>query len=101
MLKRLSIGKKLALISLTLSVVLVALSTYMLFELKDTMIEGRRVKLSSLVESAVNVVNHYSQLEADGALTPEQARAAALAAIAGMTFDGKNYFVAREVSVNR
>jgi len=91
-LKRLTIGKKLALIALSLSVVLVALSTYMLFQLKDSMIEGRKVKLSSLVESAVNVVNHYSQLEADGTLSPEAARSAALAAVAGMTFDGKNYF---------
>jgi methyl-accepting chemotaxis protein len=91
-LNRLSIGKKLALISITLSLVLVALSAFMLVEVKNTMIEGRKVKLRALVESAVNVVNHYSQMEADGTLTPEQAHQAAVTAIAGMNFDGENYF---------
>src|SRR3546814_10192275 len=62
-LKRLSIGKKLAVISITLTAVLVALSTYMLYELKDTMIEGRKLKLRGLVESAVNVVNLYRSEE--------------------------------------
>ncbi|HEY9550057.1 MAG TPA: methyl-accepting chemotaxis protein [Kiloniellaceae bacterium] len=92
MLKRLSIGKKLALISLTLSVVLVALSTYMLFELKETMIEGRKIKLRALVESAVNMVNLYSKMEADGLLSPEEARRQAANTLYGMNFDGKNYF---------
>ncbi|MGD1876070.1 MAG: methyl-accepting chemotaxis protein [Kiloniellaceae bacterium] len=92
MLQRLSIGKKLALITIALSVVLVALSTFMLFELKETMIDGRKVKLRSLVESATNVINHYSQMEEDGVLSPEEARKAAITALAGMNFDGKNYF---------
>ena len=91
-LNRLSIGKKLALISITLSLVLVALSAFMLFEVKSTMIEGRKVKLRGLVESAVNVVNYYSQVEADGVLSAEEARARAVATINGMAFDGKNYF---------
>ena len=92
MLQRLSIGKKLALITIVLSVVLVALSTFMLFELKGTMIEGRKVKLRALVESATNVINQYSQMEADGVVSPEEARKAAVTALAGMNFDGKNYF---------
>src|SRR3546814_7265690 len=91
-LKRLSIGKKLAVISITLTAVLVALSTYMLYELKDTMIEGRKLKLRGLVESAVNVVNLYSKMEADGTLTPEEARRQAKNTLYGMNFDGKNYF---------
>src|SRR3546814_2230767 len=91
-LKRLSIGKKLAVISITLTAVLVALSTYMLYELKDTMIEGRKLKLRGLVESALNVVNLYSKMEADGTLTPEEARRQAQNTLYGMNFDGKNYF---------
>src|SRR3546814_10087802 len=91
-LKRLSIGKKLAVISITLTAVLVALSTYMLYELKDTMIEGRKLKLRGLVESAVNVVNLYSKMEAAGTLTQEEARRQAKNTLYGMNFDGKNYF---------
>src|SRR3546814_6094986 len=83
-LKRLSIGKKLAVISITLTAVLVALSTYMLYELKDTMIEGRKLKLRGLVESAVNVVNLYSKMEAEGTLTPEEARRQAKNTLYGM-----------------
>lgn len=92
MLKRLSIGKKLALIAVALSTVLVALSTYMLFELKDTMIEGRKEKLRGLIESAVNVVNRFSQMEADGTLGVEEAQEQAKQALYSMNFDGKNYF---------
>ena len=92
MLKRLSIGKKLALISITLSVVLVGLVGVMLTELRQTMIEDRKVKLRSLVELAVNVINRYSQLEAAGKLSPEQARKDAVNALASFHFDGKNYF---------
>jgi hypothetical protein len=69
--KKLSIGKKLALISVALSVVTVGLSAFMLFELRDTMIDGRKVKLRALVESAVNVVDHFSQMEASGPRVPQ------------------------------
>src|SRR3546814_19151677 len=64
----------------------------MLYELKDTMIEGRKLKLRGLVESAVNVVNLYSKMEADGTLTPEEARRQAKNTLYGMKFDGKNYY---------
>ena len=92
MLKRLTIGMKLALISVTLSAVLVGLTAYMLSELRSTMIAERKVKLRSLVEMAVNVVNRYSQMEADGKMSPEQARKEAITALSGMNFDSGNYF---------
>src|SRR3546814_16436605 len=53
---------------------------------------GRKLKLRGLVESAVNVVNLYSKMEADGTLTPEEARRQAKNTLYGMNFDGKNYF---------
>jgi methyl-accepting chemotaxis protein len=92
MIKRLSIGMKLALITVTLSTVLVLLTAYMLSELRSTMIEERKVKLRALVEMAVNVVNRYSQLETDGKLSGEQARKEAINALSGLNFDGGNYF---------
>ena len=92
MLKHLSISKKLALIAVVLSAVLVALSTVMLFELKSTMIDGRQVKLRSLVETAISVVDRYSQMAADGTMTEEDAKKAAIETLGGLNFDGKNYF---------
>src|SRR3546814_13684517 len=64
----------------------------MLFELKETMIEGRKIKLRALVESAVNMVNLYSKMEADGLLSPEEARRQAKDTLYGLNFEGKNYF---------
>jgi len=92
MIKRLSIGKKLALMTVVLSVVFVAIATFMLVDLRSTMIEDRKVKLRSLIEMALNTINHYSQLEADGKLSPEQARKDAVSTLAALNFDGKNYF---------
>jgi len=92
MLARLTISQKLALISVTLSALLIALAVSMLFELKDTMIDGRKVKLRGLVESAVNVVNTYAKMEQDGVLSREEAQKRAIDAVYGMNFDGKNYF---------
>jgi methyl-accepting chemotaxis protein len=92
MLKRLSIGGKLALIICVISAVAVGITAVLLFELKGTMLEGRKLKLRALVESAVNIIDSYSQQAEDGTLNEEDAKQQALAAIAAMNFDGKNYF---------
>jgi len=92
MLKRFSIGKKLALISITMSAVLVGLVAYMLFQLHSTMMEDRKVKLRSLVELALNEVNRYAQMAADGKMSVEDAKKQAANAVANLNFDGKNYY---------
>ena len=92
MLRRLSIGKKLALISIALSVVLVGLVGIMLTELRQTMVEDRKVKLRSLVGLALNEINRYSKLAADGKMSLDEARKQAAHAVASLNFDGKNYF---------
>jgi len=92
MLKRLSIGKKLALITIAMSAVLAGLTSYMLIQLHDTMMEDRKVKLRSLVELVVNEINRYSQMAADGKLSVEDAKKQAAQSVAGLNFDGKNYY---------
>jgi methyl-accepting chemotaxis protein len=92
MLKRFSIGKKLALISITMSLVLVGLVAYMLMQLHSTMMEDRKVKLRSIVELALNEVNRFSKLAADGKMSLEDAKKQAANAVANLNFDGKNYF---------
>jgi len=65
----------------------------MLLDMRSGMIEDRRAKLRALVEAAVNTVNRYGDLAAAGKMPAEEAQKTALAVLAGMNFDGKNYFL--------
>jgi methyl-accepting chemotaxis protein len=92
MLHKLTIGKKLFLIVMVFSTVLMGISAYMLMDMRSGMFEDRKAKLRALVETAVNTVNRYGDLAASGKMPVEDAQKAALAVLAGMNFDGKNYF---------
>jgi len=93
MLQKFTIGKKLLLITAVFSTVLAGMTTFMLLDMRSGMIEDRRAKLRALVEAAVNTVNRYGDLAAAGKIPAEEAQKAALAVLAGMNFDGKNYFL--------
>jgi methyl-accepting chemotaxis protein len=93
MLHKLTIGKKLFLIVAVFSTVLVGMTTFMLLDMRSGMIEDRRAKLRALVEAAVNTVNRHGDLAAAGKMPVEEAQKTALAVLAGMNFDGKNYFL--------
>jgi methyl-accepting chemotaxis protein len=93
MLQKFTIGKKLLLITAVFSTVLVGMTTFMLLDMRSGMIEDRRAKLRALVEAAVNTVNRYGDLAAAGKMPVEEAQKTALTVLAGMNFDGKNYFL--------
>jgi methyl-accepting chemotaxis protein len=93
MLQKFTIGKKLLLITAVFSTVLAGMTTFMLLDMRSGMIEDRRAKLRALVEAAVNTVNRYGDLAAAGKMPAEEAQKTALAVLAGMNFDGKNYFL--------
>jgi methyl-accepting chemotaxis protein len=93
MLQKLSIGQKLLLIVALFSTVLVAMTSFMLFDMRNGMLEDRRAKLRALVEAAVNTVNRYGDLAASGKMPVEDAQKAAVASLLAMNFDGKNYFI--------
>ena len=93
MLQKFTIGRKLLLITAVFSTVLVGMTTFMLLDMRSGMIEDRRAKLRALVEAAVNTVNRYGDLAAAGKMPAEEAQKTALAVLAGMNFDGKNYFL--------
>jgi methyl-accepting chemotaxis protein len=93
MLQKLSIGQKLLLIVALFSTVLVGMTSFMLFDMRNGMLEDRRAKLRALVEAAVNTVNRYGDLAASGKMPVEDAQKAAIAALLAMNFDGKNYFL--------
>src|SRR5690348_18345742 len=96
MLQKLSIGQKLLLIVAVFSTVLVGMTSFMLFDMKNGMYEDRKGKLRALVEAAVNTVNRYGDLAAAGKMPEEDAQKTALAVLAGMNFNGKNYFFRSE-----
>ncbi|MGY3618382.1 methyl-accepting chemotaxis protein [Bradyrhizobium sp. USDA 10063] len=92
MLQKLTVGKKLLLIVLIFTTVLVCATSYMLLDMRSGMFEDRKAKLRALVETAVNTVNRYGDLAAAGKIPLEEAQKTALTVLAGMNFDGKNYF---------
>ena len=92
MLNKLTIGKKLLLIVAVFSTVLLGMMTYLLMDMRSGMYEDRKGKLRALVEAAVNTVNRYGDLAAAGKMPEEEAQKTALAVLAGMNFNGKNYF---------
>jgi methyl-accepting chemotaxis protein len=93
MLRRLSLSQKLLLITAVFSTVLIGTTSFMLFDMRAGMIEDRKAKLRALVETAVNTVNRYGDLAAAGKMPVDEAQKVALATLAGMNFDGKNYFI--------
>src|SRR5690349_16576285 len=98
MLRKLTIGKKLFLIVAVFSTVLVGMTTFMLLDMRSGMIEDRKAKLRSLVEAAINSINRYGDLAASGKMPVDDAQKAAIAVLAAMNFDGKNYFIVFERS---
>ena len=62
MLRRLSIGRKLFLIPLTFSIILLGVTAYMLYDMRAGMIEDRKAKLRALIETALSTINRYGDL---------------------------------------
>ena len=98
MLNRLTIGKKLLLIVAVFSTVVVGMTTYLLMDMRSGMYEDRKGKLRALVEASVNTVNRYGDLAAAGKMPVEEAQKTALATLAGMNYEGQNYFFVFERS---
>lgn len=92
MLRKFTLGRKLLLITTVFSTVLVGMTSYMLLDMRSGMYEDRKAKLRSLVETALTTVNRYGDLAAQGKMPLEEAQKTALAVLAGMNFDDKNYF---------
>jgi len=63
-----------------------------LFELKHILVEQKQNELRQLVEGAFAVAGSYYQRAQAGEITQEAAQTGALAAIAGMRYNGSDYF---------
>ena len=92
MLKRLTIARKLSLIPLAFSLILLGVTVYILYDMRSGMIEDRKSKLRALIETALSTVNRYGDMAAAGTMSVEDAQRQALDALLNTNFDGKNYF---------
>ncbi|HVI50286.1 MAG TPA: cache domain-containing protein [Candidatus Sulfotelmatobacter sp.] len=63
-----------------------------LWLLRASIVEDRQASTRSVVENALSVMGHYQKLAAQGALSQDEARTQALAAIADMRYGNNEYF---------
>ena len=87
-----SISRKLNLLIVIAVLGCLLLESFSLYGLKKELLEDRKVQLSTLVDSAHSLVDHYSELEASGSLSRAAAQEQALTAISAMRYDQSNYF---------
>jgi methyl-accepting chemotaxis protein len=92
MLKNVRLSTKMVLLPLAVALALAMVFAWVALHVHEEMLQARRLAVRNLVESAAGLVEHYRQQAGDGALTQDQARAAAKQAVAGMRFGGDNYF---------
>jgi len=91
-LSRLSIGRKLALITGASFLILMATGVTNLFHDRELMLDGRYASTRQLVESAHSVITHYHGLSEKGVLEERAAQQQALAVLRGMRYSGREYF---------
>ncbi|MEH6626039.1 MAG: methyl-accepting chemotaxis protein [Motiliproteus sp.] len=60
--------------------------------LKATQLKEKQTKTRHLVESAHSLISHYYALSKNGELSEDDAKTAAMAAVKGLRYDGKDYF---------
>lgn len=77
---------------------LLALSVTALFLEKSSMLDDRKTKTRHLVEAAHTILVHYQAQEKAGALSTEQAQAAAMQAVQAMRYEQKEYFWLNDLS---
>jgi len=79
------------LVGLTL-VGLLVLCLTALFQLKTSMLEDRKDKLKSQVETTAGILTHFHKLSQEGKLSEDEAKSAAKETLRGLRYSGKEYF---------
>ena len=91
-LRRFKIQSRLNLQLLILVIGLSVLIGATLSRLHSSLLELKTQNTRLLVDVAISTLDHYYQQQKSGALSQEQAQTQAKAAIAGLRYDGNNYF---------
>ncbi len=92
MLKRFNLSTRIIMLGLFVSVLYIALLAWMFPKFKTQMYQGKYEKTQHLVEAAHTVIEHYVQLAQSGAMTKEEAQAAAMNVVREMRYQGDQYF---------
>ena len=77
---------------------LLTLSVTAMFLEKSSMLDDRKTKTRHLVEAAHTILVHFQAQEKAGALSTEQAQAAAMQAVQAMRYEQKEYFWLNDLS---
>jgi methyl-accepting chemotaxis protein len=91
-LDKLKIGSRLMLIVVGTVISILALGSYSLLEIRQNLMEDRKVKTQHVVDVVETLVAYFHSMEAAGDLTRDQAQAAALSAVEKVRYDEKEYF---------
>lgn len=96
--KNWKLSRKLAVL-VVLAIAGVLMSIFIgLVQLREHLLEDRKLKTRHVVEVAVGVIEHFQKLEAGGQLAPEAARQAALDAVRGLRYEKTEYFFINDMS---
>jgi len=90
--KSVSIKTRLSLVIIIVMLGLLTITAFALFTEKSSLLEDRQTKTRHVVETAYGVLAYHHDLQTKGALTEEQAKAAALNAIKALRYQEKEYF---------
>ncbi|HNW93633.1 MAG TPA: cache domain-containing protein, partial [bacterium] len=89
---KLKLTTKIMLLVVVTVVLFVGVIIWAYFDSKAEMYNAKKEQLRVLTQTAASLINAQVQLAKEGKITPEQAQAAAAAAVNTLRFDGDNYF---------
>ncbi|MDR3515212.1 MAG: methyl-accepting chemotaxis protein [Azospirillaceae bacterium] len=92
------ISVKIAIISLIAVVSLVAAEAVTLIQVRHDLLTDREAKTRNVVETAQSLIAHYEHLAQSHAMTADDAKSAALAAVRDLRYDGSQYFLVGDVN---
>jgi methyl-accepting chemotaxis protein len=92
MFKRLSLKVKFILLLVIVLIGYVSLSLVNVFNSKERMLLEKKIKLKHVTEVAYGILEHYHKLQTEGKLSEQEAKAAAMAQIKSIRYEGKEYF---------
>ncbi|MBK7656505.1 MAG: cache domain-containing protein [Betaproteobacteria bacterium] len=98
-LSKLSIRLKLSLITLFSALVLILLTSYMLWQQYHQAYDARKASIRQSVEVATSMVQWAHQQELSGAVSRDLAQAMAVKAVNDARYDGKEYFWINDMNV--
>ncbi len=98
-LNHVSIHAKLLALAVFSALVMVGMSSYLVWQKYQDNIEARRQSIRQLVETEVSTLESAYKLESSGALTRDQAQALAIRLVNESRYSGKEYFWINDMNV--